>query len=285
MSVHVLNSKVFDYVEITSQEIQALIDLWSQHIQPATAIFIRTPKHSKSIFVGGKKSPFSREDPRLRPIPFPTRRPTLREVKEVHSKLATVYVRSLPAPSGDSNDGERRIITEASKEEVRPETVEEEEEEEKVPPEDFVSEQEKAPAEGRQRKKRQKPKKKSNAAVREGMYFSLLTYVRPCHHSHPDIPTDAKELLRVCGEGSVDTLADLLAGMGLRPIHTDPPQPQGGWGETDSSHSLEVLNRLWHGQTALHLAAERGQVEVVHLLMQYGANPAIRYRTVSLVPR
>ena len=65
---------------------------WSEYVEQASAIFIRAPKYSKGTFVGGKKSPFSRDDPRLRSIPFSTRRPTLKEVRVVHSKLAALYI-------------------------------------------------------------------------------------------------------------------------------------------------------------------------------------------------
>ena len=41
--------------------------------------------------MGGAKAPFSKDDPRLRTIPFPTRRPTLSEVKRVHSQMACLY--------------------------------------------------------------------------------------------------------------------------------------------------------------------------------------------------
>ena len=73
------------------QEIHDLISSWSQYVEEASAIFIRTPKYSKSVFVGGKNSPFSRDDSRLRNIPFVTRRPTLKEVQQVHLKLAALY--------------------------------------------------------------------------------------------------------------------------------------------------------------------------------------------------
>ncbi len=83
--------------------------------------------------------------------------------------------------------------------------------------------------------------------------------------------------------------------MGLTPAHSDTPPAQGGDREGaeegedmegageeedkegDTSRPLETLNRLFDGQTALHVATESGQAEVVDLLLQYGASPAIRY--------
>ena len=71
-----------------------LMTSWSGYIDEASCIFIRTPKWSKGILVGDKggKAPFVRGDPRLREIPFPTRRPTLKEVTSAHAQLACVYV-------------------------------------------------------------------------------------------------------------------------------------------------------------------------------------------------
>jgi len=73
------------------REIQGLLASWLQYIDEASAIFIRTPKYSKGVFVGGKGALFSKDDQRLRPIPFATRRPTLKEVKSVHGRLAAIY--------------------------------------------------------------------------------------------------------------------------------------------------------------------------------------------------
>ena len=81
-------------------EIRELISSWSSHVEGATAIFIRTPKYGKGVFIGdgggtssggGNGAPFLRTDPRLRNIPFATRRPTVKEVQNVFSRLAAVY--------------------------------------------------------------------------------------------------------------------------------------------------------------------------------------------------
>lgn len=78
-------------------EIRELISSWSNHVEEATAIFIRTPKYGRGVFVGDGSNysrggaPFSRSDPRLKNIPFVTRRPTVKEIQNVHSKLAALY--------------------------------------------------------------------------------------------------------------------------------------------------------------------------------------------------
>ena len=79
-------------------EIQQLVASWSTHVLDATAIFIRSPRQNQSLFTGGRKSPLSKDDPRIRRIPFATRRPTFKEVKRVHSCLTTIYVGSVVSP-------------------------------------------------------------------------------------------------------------------------------------------------------------------------------------------
>ena len=59
------------------------------------------------MFVGEGKAPFSKDDPRLRSIPFVTRRPTLKEVQRVHSKLACIY-RLPPSESTDKGRSKPR---------------------------------------------------------------------------------------------------------------------------------------------------------------------------------
>ena len=86
---------------------------------------------------------------------------------------------------------------------------------------------------------------------------------------------------------------ELLQSMGLRPLHTTLDQQGEDSGTVDSSAETavgstdesppqeqplpELLNQQYGGKTALHTASERGQADVVRLLLQYGADPAIRY--------
>ena len=80
-------------------EIRELIASWSNYVDEASVIFIRTPKYGKGVFIGdaggtgggGNAPPFSKHDPRIRNIPFATRRPTIKEVQCVYSKLAAIY--------------------------------------------------------------------------------------------------------------------------------------------------------------------------------------------------
>lgn len=74
------------------QEVQDLLEAWSQHVEKCHRIFIRTPAYNKAMFFGGRKPPFKRDDARIRTIPFATRRPTFNEVKRVHQELSSVQL-------------------------------------------------------------------------------------------------------------------------------------------------------------------------------------------------
>lgn len=72
------------------QEVSDLIKCWSEHLRSCDRIFLRAPSFNRAMFFNGKTPPLDKRDPRIRLIPFPTRRPTFSEVKRVHEILATV---------------------------------------------------------------------------------------------------------------------------------------------------------------------------------------------------
>ncbi|KAM9343342.1 tRNA endonuclease ANKZF1 isoform 2-T2 [Pholidichthys leucotaenia] len=74
------------------KEIQDLLVTWAEHLRNASAIFVRAPSYNKTIFFGGRAAPLNKKDPRIRTLPFATRRATFREVQRVHGMLSTVDV-------------------------------------------------------------------------------------------------------------------------------------------------------------------------------------------------
>ncbi|XP_028848189.1 ankyrin repeat and zinc finger domain-containing protein 1 isoform X2 [Denticeps clupeoides] len=81
-----------------TKDIQDLLDSWSDHLRGASAIFLRAPSHNKAIFLGGRTPPLDKADPRVRTVPFATRRATFREVRRVHDVLSTVQVYGRDTP-------------------------------------------------------------------------------------------------------------------------------------------------------------------------------------------
>jgi hypothetical protein len=78
------------------QDILDLLNDWETHISGCSHIFLRVPIVNRSVLFQGKTPPFDKKDPRLRNIPFQTRRPTFKELQKVHQQLATVYIHSNP---------------------------------------------------------------------------------------------------------------------------------------------------------------------------------------------
>uniref|UniRef100_A0A3Q2DQK2 Ankyrin repeat and zinc finger peptidyl tRNA hydrolase 1 n=1 Tax=Cyprinodon variegatus TaxID=28743 RepID=A0A3Q2DQK2_CYPVA len=74
------------------KDIQDLLLTWAEHLNRASAVFIRAPSYNKTIFFGGRGGPLQKKDPRIRSLPFATRRATFREVQRVHGVLSTVQV-------------------------------------------------------------------------------------------------------------------------------------------------------------------------------------------------
>eukprot|EP00731_Ephydatia_muelleri_P028556 Em0020g200a len=73
------------------QDIQELLRSWSDLLAACSAVFLRSSKYNRKIFVGGKGATFEKGDRRLRTIPFATRRPTFNEVRRVQERLAVVF--------------------------------------------------------------------------------------------------------------------------------------------------------------------------------------------------
>ncbi|XP_049450343.1 ankyrin repeat and zinc finger domain-containing protein 1 isoform X3 [Epinephelus fuscoguttatus] len=74
------------------KDIQDLLVSWAEHLKEASAIFVRAPSYNKSIFFGGRPAPLDKKDPRVRTLPFPTRRATFREAQRVHEVLSAIHV-------------------------------------------------------------------------------------------------------------------------------------------------------------------------------------------------
>lgn len=74
------------------KEIQDLLESWAEYLKEASLIFLRAPSYNKNIFFGGRTAPMDKKDPRVRTLPFATRRATFREIKRAHERLSTLYV-------------------------------------------------------------------------------------------------------------------------------------------------------------------------------------------------
>jgi len=74
------------------EDIQELLVTWSEQLKNCHRIFIRTPSYSRGMLFNGRNPVLDKTDPRIRQVPFPTRRPTCKELCRVHALLATIDV-------------------------------------------------------------------------------------------------------------------------------------------------------------------------------------------------
>ncbi|XP_052826487.1 ankyrin repeat and zinc finger domain-containing protein 1 isoform X1 [Octopus bimaculoides] len=108
-----------------NQDVQELLTSWSDYLMRCDLIFLRAPSFNQQMFFSGKNSPLSRNDFRIRGIPFHTRRPTHNETCRVHEMLASVecygnesemqeFIPRSPPRHFSTNTGQLEIITDVS---------------------------------------------------------------------------------------------------------------------------------------------------------------------------
>ncbi|XP_017890086.1 ankyrin repeat and zinc finger domain-containing protein 1-like [Ceratina calcarata] len=75
------------------QHVQEILESWSPHINGSSLILYRAVgPYNRTVLFGGKNPPLDKNDSRLRPLPFPTRRATFSEVKRVYDILSTMEI-------------------------------------------------------------------------------------------------------------------------------------------------------------------------------------------------
>ena len=74
-------------------DIQELLRTWSDKLSVCDVIFLRIPVYNKQVFYAeGENFGFVKEDPRVRPVPVNTKRPTFTEVKRIHALMTSIFV-------------------------------------------------------------------------------------------------------------------------------------------------------------------------------------------------
>ncbi|XP_072749414.1 tRNA endonuclease ANKZF1 [Anoplolepis gracilipes] len=85
------------------QHVQEILELWSTHINNSSAVLYRAVgPYNRMVLFGGKNPPLDKNNFRIRPLPFPTRRATFKEVKRVYDILSTMEIYGSAADFTDS---------------------------------------------------------------------------------------------------------------------------------------------------------------------------------------
>ncbi|XP_043380878.1 ankyrin repeat and zinc finger domain-containing protein 1 isoform X2 [Chelonia mydas] len=273
------------------KDIQDLLASWAQHLQGAQRIFLRAPRANRALLFGGRNPPLHKDDPRVYNIPFSTRRATFREVLRVHVALATLQVYA-PSEEEESQAGELETV------EVTLSTLQ-------------LQEFEVMPK--RSRKRRKKKNKVGRGACAEGPGgheepegsapqpgAGMVAEPQDGPGAEPAPWENGETLLgqlrdalfTACKTGDTGTLRRLLgaAESGAPPAGSEDGavgQPQGHPGRVQSEGSeptcaapglLSLLGEPIDGTgfTLLHVAAAAGKGAAVRLLLEAGADPALR---------
>uniref|UniRef100_H3C4I3 Ankyrin repeat and zinc finger peptidyl tRNA hydrolase 1 n=1 Tax=Tetraodon nigroviridis TaxID=99883 RepID=H3C4I3_TETNG len=279
------------------KDIQDLLVSWSEHLQEASAVFIRAPSYNKGIFFGGRAAPLDKKDPRIRSIPFATRRATFREAQRVHEVLSTIHVYAkdtdVSAIFSPSKKVWKKTVKHAAQAKTDPDlglvaaaehqlTSEEEGDEIQLETLEVtlgtldLRESEICPARHQRRRRRKKEQRKTQndevsktkaGNAEEDILEATTgngTEERPSKKGADDsVEYSLRDsLFTACKVGDIDSLHTLL--------------------QQSVSHPSAALGALLNepvdssGFTLLHVATAAAQKATVRLLMEAGADPACR---------
>ncbi|XP_025031042.1 ankyrin repeat and zinc finger domain-containing protein 1 isoform X2 [Python bivittatus] len=280
------------------KDIQELLMSWTSYLKEAECIFLRAPHNNRALFFSSKHGPLQRGDPRIRGIPFSTRRATFREVERVHGTLSGLQVYGNNTTVADLISSPRKTWKKiARKDEASTQSQvtisvarTEEEEEVEVGEGNLelveetlnlldLREFEVTPKQNR-KKRRRKPKAlpKSNTETSGSLESKTSlcrgpesTEVQEWQESQDAPSTPVQDaLFTACKMGDVGALQHLL---GMADNATDDS-------ECSDKATKQLLNTPLDesGWTVLHVAAAAGRSAVVRLLLESGADPAVRDR-------
>lgn len=238
------------------QEIADLMLSWKQYLHDAVAIFVRAPKHNRHAFTPGKNSPLSPDDPRIRSIPFITRRPTFKEVKDVNGKLGTIYSGvqcPIPQPKTQSHTVKTHTQTDTQSHIDTTRSYVETVTSLKNSSQNSILDSE-------------------NDEIKEtSMDIQKSTKRRKKKMTHTnEADPVVKQLHELTGKGDVDALVKFLEDSGCKSFCSDQSD------EDKGTMNIVNINCLYEGNTALHLASVTGHVDILNVLLMYGADPTIK---------
>ncbi|XP_057883504.1 serine/threonine-protein kinase 16 isoform X2 [Melospiza georgiana] len=282
------------------KDIQDLLAAWAQHLSEAQRIFLRAPHHNRALLFGGRNPPLTRGDPRICHIPLSTRRATLREVLRVHAALASLQVYGKDTPLEEITGSPRKVWQKRQqKAEVDPpqeDATAPEEEEEESPAGELetveetlgtlhLREFEVMPKRNRKRRKKRDKKVEKGPCAKETdgqpgledvteLQGEAEAGLLPWSNGGDPQTQLCDALFTACKTGDVQTLRHLLGvpENGGLPEHSEDGQT------LDMARSLLNQPVDEQGCTLLHVAAQAGRAEAVCLLLEAGADPALRDR-------
>ena len=197
------------------------------------------------------------DDPRIRSIPFITRRPTFKEVKDVNGKLGTIYSGvqcPIPQPKTQSHTVKTHTQTDTQSHIDTTRSYVETVTSLKNSSQNSILDSE-------------------NDEIKEtSMDIQKSTKRRKKKMTHTnEADPVVKQLHELTGKGDVDALVKFLEDSGCKSFCSDQLD------EDKGTMNIVNINCLYEGNTALHLASVTGHVDILNVLLMYGADPTIKY--------
>lgn len=106
------------------KDIQALLQTWNDRLKSCELIFVHAPSANRRVLFGegeGVGRSLDPGDPRIRNLPFTTKRPTVNELKRSFVELSTIKVSRIDAASLAESEDRRRSVPESVKVRKTPE--------------------------------------------------------------------------------------------------------------------------------------------------------------------
>ncbi|XP_028404605.1 ankyrin repeat and zinc finger domain-containing protein 1-like [Dendronephthya gigantea] len=260
------------------QDIQNLLESWSEHIEKCSRIFMRVPNNYKWIFFTGKKPPFEKDDLRIRVIPFPTRRATFKELENVQKKLSSVIIEENYIEECKSKTGVVRADENPEDKTIEQKTNNLQDDQSQM----FKSLDNLAKKKSKSEKTSKKDNQETNTAERTQevvptIWIELYEAVNTENSGKTRGVIERLKDEELKHECSVLKYTEKWSD-GTEKSETNESSNDDedrlskcGWAQTMLNEKFES-----YGETILHLASRLGQPEIVKILLETGGNPSIK---------
>ncbi|KAI9024487.1 hypothetical protein CLU79DRAFT_747427 [Phycomyces nitens] len=78
--------------QLLQKEVRELLSQWKSHIDRSELVLVHAPSNNRKIVYGYENAVLTKENPKVKSIPFVTKRPTLSELKRVFLEVSTLKV-------------------------------------------------------------------------------------------------------------------------------------------------------------------------------------------------
>lgn len=253
------------------QHVQDIVKLWSQELKRCQLIFFRAASGNKKVLFGGREPPLAKEDPRLRSIPFPTRRATFSEVQRVHDLLVSVQLHGNCDDYAEKMSKESRRAAEKTRASPKKSAAirrSKSRESPRRPLPEFVQDLADAPNSSPEEEPTHFAFESQESSFGHLKEYGSTPFKKkrkpknaPQRDKVPEVNENINNLITACKAGNTKLLKQCIESLG-----------------EDSKAVHQLLNESLGSNrlTPLHLATASGQKSVIKHLLENGADPSLK---------